>query len=85
MDRKNDKNITLRIYITIACISILQALQFGPSPVLKQIGDHFPEVNTSLVKMLVTGPSLIGMFCALACGVMVTKISKKNLLLISPV
>lgn len=82
MDRKNDKNITLRIYITIACISILQALQFGPSPVLKQIGDHFPEVNTSLVKMLVTGPSLIGMFCALACGVMVTKISKKNLLLI---
>ena len=81
MNKKTDKSTTIRIYITIACISLLQGLQFGPSPVLKQIQDHFPDVSTSLVKMLVTGPSLIGMFCALACGVMVTKISKKNLLL----
>ena len=81
MNKKTDKSTTIRIYITIACISLLQGLQFGPSPVLKQIQDHFPDVSTSLIKMLVTGPSLIGMFCALACGVMVTKISKKNLLL----
>lgn len=81
MSTKTEKSTTIRIYITIACISLLQGLQFGPSPVLKQIQDHFPDVSTSLIKMLVTGPSLIGMFCALACGVMVTKISKKNLLL----
>ena len=82
MNKKPDKSTTIKIYITIACISLLQGMQFGPSPVLKQIGDHFSDVSTSMIKMLVTGPSLIGMFCALACGVMVTKISKKKLLLI---
>jgi len=73
----------LRIYITIVCISFLQGLQFGPSPVLAQIQEHYPEVSKSLVQMLITAPSLIGMVFALVCGVLVTKISKKTLLLLS--
>lgn len=71
----------IRIYITIVCISFLQGLQFAPSPVLAQIQEHFPTVSTSMVQMLITGPSLIGMVFALVCGVLVTKVSKKTLLL----
>ena len=77
------KSLKLRVYITIVCISFLQGLQYGPSPVLKQIGEHFPNVSTSVVQMLITGPSLIGMVFALASGVLVVRISKKKLLLIS--
>ena len=76
-----DKKLVYRIYLTIVGISFIQGLQYGPSPVLKQISEHFPGVSTSMVQMLITGPSLIGMFCALASGVLVTKISKKQLLL----
>lgn len=76
-----DKKTTYKIYVTIICISFLQGLQYSPSPVLKQIGEHFPEVSTNLVQMLITGPSLVGMFCALLSGMLVTKISKKKLLL----
>ncbi len=71
----------LRIYITIVCISFLQGLQFGPSPILARIAEHYPDVSTSLIQMLITGPNLIGMVFALVCGVLVTKISKKKLLL----
>lgn len=78
-----DKKTTYKIYVTIICISFLQGLQYGPSPVLRQISEHFPQVSTSLVQMLITGPSLVGMFCALMSGMLVTKISKKRLLLIS--
>lgn len=74
---------TIRIYITIACISLLQGLQFGPSPVLARISEHYPDVSTSLIQMLVTAPSLIGMVFAVVCGILVTKISKKKLLLIA--
>ena len=73
----------LRIFITIACISFLQGLQFGPSPVLAQIQEHFSSVNTSLVQMLITAPSLVGMVFAVVSGILVTKISKKKLLLIA--
>ena len=71
----------LRIYITIVCISFLQGLQFGPSPVLAAISEHYPNVSRSMVQMLITAPSLVGMVFALLCGVLVTKISKKKLLL----
>ena len=73
----------IRIYITIVCISFLQGLQFGPSPVLAQIGEHYPDVSTTLVQMLITAPALVGMVFALVSGVLVTKISKKKLLLIA--
>ena len=73
----------IRIYITIVCISFLQGLQFGPSPVLAKIAEHYPTVSTSLVQMLITAPSLVGMIFALVCGVLVTKIIKKKLLLMA--
>ena len=50
----------IRIYITIVCINFLQGLQFGPSPVLAQIGEHYPDVSTTLVQMLITAPALVG-------------------------
>lgn len=71
----------LRIYITIVCISFLQGLQFGPSPVLAAIREHYPDISQSMIQMLITAPALVGMVFALLCGVLVTKISKKKLLL----
>ena len=71
----------MRIYITIVCISVLQGLQYGPTPVLAGISEHYPSVSQSMVQMLITAPALVGMVFALLCGVLVTKISKKKLLL----
>ena len=73
----------IRIYITIVCICLLQGLQFGPNPVLEKISEHFPTIGKSMIQMLVTAPSFVGMFLALGAGILVTKISKKKLLLIS--
>jgi MFS family permease len=50
-------------------------------PVLGHIQEHFTGVNISLVQMLVTAPSFVGMFVAIVSGWLVTKISKKKLLL----
>ena len=77
----NKKTNKLRIYITIVCISFLQGLQYGPSPVLAAIREHYPDISQSMIQMLITAPALVGMVFALLCGVLVTKISKKKLLL----
>ncbi len=80
---KTNTTPAMKIYLTVIGISFLQGLQFAPAPVLDKIQQHFPDVDPSLVKSLVTAPSFVGMFFALACGMMVTRITKKNLLLIS--
>ena len=77
------KGRKLKIIIAVVCISFLQGLQHSVTPMLKSIQNAFPGVKTSLVQMLVSGPGLLAMIVALASGFLVTKISKKKLLLIA--
>ena len=77
------KTKKIKIIISIVCISFLQGLQHSVTPMLQSIQDAFPEVRTSLVQMLVSGPGLLAMAAALLSGFLVTKISKKKLLLFS--
>ena len=68
----------INILIAIVCISFTQALQYGVSPVLGQISSHFPNVDVSLVQMLVTVPALFAVVVAIISGWLVVKISKCN-------
>ena len=79
------KGRKLKIIIAVVCISFLQGLQHSVTPMLQSIQNAFPDVKTSLVQMLVSGPGLLAMIVALASGFLVTKISKKKLLLIAAV
>jgi len=71
----------LAIYASIAAISSLQGLQHSIPPVLEQIAARFSHVSVSLVQSLMTIPSLLAMVIALVSGWLVTRISKKKLLL----
>lgn len=71
----------LKIIVAIVAISFIQGLQYGVSPILNDISKHFPEVSISLVQMLITAPSILAMFVALVAGWLVTKVSRKKLLL----
>ena len=79
------KGRKLKIIIAVVCISFLQGLQHSVTPMLQSIQNAFPDVKTSLVQMLVSGPGLFAMVVSLASGFLVTKISKKKLLLIAAV
>ena len=76
-----DKNRKIKIILAVVGISFLQGLQYSTAPVLKSIQEAFPNVNTSLVQMLVSGPGFLAMVVALVSGILVTRISKKKLLL----
>ena len=80
-----NKSRKIKIILAVVGISFLQGLQYSAAPVLKSIQDAFPDVKTSLVQMLVSGPGFLAMVVALLSGILVTKISKKNLLLIAAV
>ena len=75
------KGKKIKIIISIAAISFIQGLQYCVSPVLGQIQEHYPDVNISLVQMLITAPALLSMLVAVLSGWLVLKISKKKLLL----
>lgn len=51
------KGKKIKIIISIAAISFIQGLQYCVSPVLGQIQEHYPDVNISLVQMLITAPA----------------------------
>ena len=69
-----------KIYLSIAAISFIQGLQYCVSPVLGDISAHYPDVDVSMVQMLITAPALLSMVVALVSGWLVVKISKKKLL-----
>ena len=77
------KSKKIRIIIAIICISFIQGLQHSMTPVLGSVQAAHPDVKISLIQMLVSGPGLAAMVMALVSGVLVTKISKKNLLLMA--
>jgi len=69
-----------KIIISIIAISFIQGLQYGVSPVLGQIQEHYPEIPVSFIQMLITAPGLLAIVIALIAGRLVTVISKKQLL-----
>ena len=75
-----DKASKVKIYLSIMGISFIQGLQYCVSPVLGDISAHYPDVDVSMVQMLITAPALLSMVVALASGWLVVKISKKKLL-----
>lgn len=75
-----DTGKKFKVIISIVAISFIQGLQYSVSPVLGQIQEHFPDVNVSLVQMLITGPALLAMVIALVSGWLVVKVTKKQLL-----
>lgn len=70
-----------KLILSIIAISFIQGLQYCVSPVLGDIQEHFSSVNVSLIQMLITAPGIFSMAVALTSGFLVTKISKKKLLL----
>ncbi len=69
-----------RLYLSIAAISFIQGLQFSVSPVLGDIKAHYPDVNVSLIQMLITAPGLFSLVVALVSGWLVLRITKKQML-----
>lgn len=69
------------IKIVIVLMSFSQGLQFSVSPVLQQIQENYPNVSVSRIQMLVTAPTVLAMAMALVSGWLITKISKKKLVM----
>ena len=72
---------TLPIYLSIAAISLVQALQLSVSPVLQGVQTHYPAVAVEWVQMLITAPALLSMVIALLSGRLVRYVSLKRLVL----
>lgn len=74
------KSNKIKIILSIVAISFIQGMQFSVSPILGQIQQHYSDVDVSLIQMLITAPALLAMIIALVSGWLVTKISKKKML-----
>ncbi len=70
-----------RIKLAVIFISLTQGLQYSVSPVLGLIQDSYPQVSVDLIQMLVTVSAFLSMIVALFSGWLVTKLSKKKILL----
>ena len=73
----------LPIILAIVAISFLQRLQYSVSPVLGKIHENYPQMAVSTVQMLITVPAIPAMVVSLLSGKLVTKVSKKKLLLLA--
>lgn len=74
-----NKNV---IKVIIVFLSFCQGLQFSITPVLFKMQTAYPTISINLIQMLVTAPMLMAAFVAVLSGWLVTKISKKTLLLV---
>lgn len=72
---------SLQLYLSIVAISFIQGLQYSVSPILGDIKGHYPEVDVSLVQMLITAPGLLSMAVSLASGWLILKVTKKQMLI----
>lgn len=79
------KTAKFKIIVAIVCISFIQGLQYSVSPILGQISEHYPNVDVSLIQMLITAPALLSIIVSILSGFLVVKISVKKLLLIGAV
>ncbi|WP_193708222.1 MFS transporter [Alkalibaculum sporogenes] len=70
-----------KIKIAIFAFSSVLMASMTASAILADISVHFPEVDKSIIQMVLTIPALLGMIFALVSGPLSTKISKKTLVL----
>ncbi len=69
------------IKLAILAISCVMMASLTASAILSDISIHFNHVDKSIIQMVLTIPSLLGMIFALIAGPLSTKISKKALVL----
>jgi len=72
----------LNIKIVIVAISFCQGLQFAISPILQKIQLGYPDIPVKFIQMLITMPSLMAVVVAVISGWLVTRISKKTLIIV---
>ena len=70
-----------KIKAAVVLMSLCQGLQYTVTPVLNQISGYYESVPTGIIQTLVTAPALASMVMALMSGWLVTRISKKKLIL----
>ena len=75
-------NQSNQIKIAILAISSVIMAAMTNSAILADIGTHYPNISESVIQMVLTIPSLVGMFFAIASGPASGKIAKKTLVLI---
>lgn len=81
MMEQKKKRTDLSVILAIVAISFLQGLQYSVSPVLGKIHENYPQTAVSTVQMLITVPAIPAMIVSLLSGRLVTRVSKKKLLL----
>lgn len=69
--------------VGILLTSFVMMSYMGISPVLASIAEEFPNVNQSLIQMIITLPSLLTLVTTLIAGKLVTVVYKKTLTLIA--
>ncbi|MBF7097362.1 MFS transporter [Alkalibacter mobilis] len=69
------------IKLAILSMSSLLMISMTASAILADIAAHFPQVELSVIQMVLAVPSLLAMFFALMSGPLSVKISKKSLVL----
>ena len=76
-------NTKRNVKVSVLFVSLCIGLQLSISPVLNQIQEHYPQIDRSMIQMLVTAPALLSAGVSVICGWLITRISMKKLLLIA--
>ncbi|PKM59021.1 MAG: hypothetical protein CVU99_15595 [Firmicutes bacterium HGW-Firmicutes-4] len=74
---------TKRIKLAILSIASLLMISMTASAILADIELHFPDVEESVIQMVLTLPALLGLIFAFAAGPLSMWISKKSLVIFS--
>lgn len=69
--------------VGILMISFVMMSYMGISPVLASIAEEFPNVNQSLIQMIITLPNLLTLVTTLIAGKLVTVVYKRTLTLVA--
>lgn len=70
-----------KIKIAILAASSVLMISMTASAILGEIAEHYKDVDQSIIQMVLTLPSLVGMIFALVSGPLSLKISKKRIVL----
>lgn len=74
---------TQRIKLAILSIASLLMISMTASAILSDIKLHFPDVEESVIQMVLTLPALFGLIFAFAAGPLSMRVSKKSLVIFS--
>ena len=74
---------TKRIKLAILSIASLLMISMTASAILSDIKLHFPDVEESVIQMVLTLPALFGLIFAFAAGPLSMRVSKKSLVIFS--